>query len=182
MSCAKTFEEDAMRKVAIVLGLLMVGLVTNPGLWSRTFQDKERSELAKAVADAKVSLEQGLSSSAREGKPISAKFEIEEGKLQLSVYTAKGDKFSEVIVDHETGTVAKTEPITSGEDLTAAKTQSEAMSKAKQSLRATVAKLLKGNPGFRAVSVIPSLKDGHPIAEVTLTKGDEWKTVSEKFE
>jgi hypothetical protein len=168
-----------MRKAAVVMGLLMAWLVVNPGLWS---QDKDRAELAKAVAEAKVSLEQGLSASAHEGKPISAKFEIEDGKLQLSVYTAKGDKFSEVIVDHVTGTVAKTEPITSGEDLTAAKAQSEATSKAKQSLRVALAKALKGNSGFRAASVFPSLKDGHPVAEVTLTKGDEWKTVSEKLE
>ncbi len=164
------------------MGLLMGSLVVSSNLLFGTSQQTDCAELAKAVAKAKVSLNQGLSASAREGKPISAKFEIDEGKLQLSVYTAKGDKFSEVIVDHETGTVAKTEPITSGEDLTAAKAQSEAMSKARQSLRATLAKVLKGNPGFRAVSVFPSLKDGHPIAEVTLTKGDEWKTVSEKLE
>jgi CheY-like chemotaxis protein len=49
-------------------------------------------------------------------------------------------KPSEVIVDHGTGTVAKTEPITAGEDFTEAKAQSEAMSKAKQSLREALAK------------------------------------------
>jgi len=31
------------------------------------------------------------------------------------------------------------------------------------------------------VSIFPVLKDGHPVAAVTLTKGDEWKTVSDKF-
>jgi hypothetical protein len=166
-----------------VIGLLMFCLVFSPRLWSGTNQDKERSELAKAVAEAKVSLEQGLSASTSQGKAISAKFEIEEGKLQLSVYTAKRDKFSDAIVDNNTGKVAKAEAITSGEDLTAAKAQSEAMAKAKQSLRTALAKVLKGNPGFRAVSVFPSLKDdGHPVAEVTLVKGDEWKTVSEKLE
>jgi len=168
-----------MKKAAVVMGLLMAWLVVNPGLWS---QDKDRAELAKAVAEAKVSLEQGLSVGAHEGKPISAKFEIEDGKLQLSVYTGKGDTFSEVVVDHTTGKAAKTEPITSGEDLSAARTQSEAMAKAKQSLHATLIKVLKVNPGFRAASIFPVLKDGHPIAEVTLTKGDEWKTVSEKLD
>ena len=73
-------------------------------------------------------------------------------------------------------------PSSSGEDLPAAKAQSEAMSKAKQSLRATLAKVLKGNPGFRAVSIFPALKDGHPVAEVTLVMGDQWKTVSEKLD
>jgi hypothetical protein len=46
----------------------------------------------------------------------------------------------------------------------------------------TLATVLKGNPGFRAVSIFPALKDGHPIAEVTITKGGEWKTVSEKLD
>jgi len=168
-----------MKKAAVVVGLLMVGLVFSPGLWS---QDKDHAELAKAVAGAKASLEQGLTASTHAGKPISAKFEIEDGKLQLSVYTAKGDAFSEVVVDHNTGKVAKTEAITSGEDLSAARTQNEAMAKAKQSLHATLAKVLKGNPGFRAVSIFPALKDGHPVAEITLTKGDEWKTVSETLD
>lgn len=168
-----------MKKAAVVMGLLMVWLVVNPSLWS---QDKDRAALAKAVAEAKVSLEQGLTTSAHTGKPISAKFEIEDSKLQLSVYTAKGDTFSEVVVDHNTGKAAKTEPITSGEDLSAAKTQSEAMSKAKHSLSVTLARVLKGNPGFRAVSIFPALKDGRPTADVTLVKGDEWKTLSEKLD
>src|SRR6266852_5997528 len=167
-----------MKRAAVVMVLLMVWLVVNPGLWS---QDNDRAKLAKAVAEAKVSLDQGLSASVQVGNPISAKFEIEDGELQLSVYTAKGDTFAEVIVDTNAGKVARTEPTTSGGDFTAAKAQSEVMSKAKQSLRATLGKVLKGNPGFRAVSVFPSLKDGHPIAEVTLVKGDEWKTVSEKL-
>jgi hypothetical protein len=171
-----------MRKETKVAGLMLVGLLVSSAVWSGPNQDKDRAELAKAVAGAKVSLEQGLSASAREGTPISAKFEIEEGKFQLSVYTAKGGKFSEVIVDHKTGKVAKAEAVTSGEDLSAAKAQSDAMSKTKQSLRATLAKVLKGNPGFRAVSIFPALKDGHAVAEVTLVKGDQWKTVSEKLE
>src|SRR6266403_3966182 len=134
-----------MRKAAKVAGVLIVWLVFAPGLRS---QDKDHAELAKAVAGAKVSLEQGLSTSVHAGKPISAKFEIEDGKLQLSVYTAKGDAFSEVVVDHNTGKAAKTEAITSGEDLSAAKTQNEAIAKAKQSLHATLAKVLKATRDF----------------------------------
>jgi len=168
-----------MKRAAVAVGLLMAGLVVSPGLWS---QDKDHAELAKAVAGAKVSLEQGLTASTHAGNPISAKFEIEDGKLQLSVYTAKSNAFSEVVVDHNTGKAAKTEAITSGEDLSAAKTQNEAMTKAKQSLHTTLAKVLKADPGFRAVSIFPALKDGHPVAEITLTKGDEWKTVSEKLD
>jgi hypothetical protein len=34
----------------------------------------------------------------------------------------------------------------------------------------------------KAVSVTPSLKDGHPTAEITLMKGTESKTVSEQLD
>src|SRR5881398_3464197 len=99
--------------------------------------DQEHAELAKALKDAKIPLQRGLTASAKEGKPISAKYEVEDGKLQLSVYTMKGgDKFSEVIVDHKTGKVAKAEPITKADDLAHAKAQREAMAKAKRSLDA----------------------------------------------
>jgi len=40
-----------------------------------------------------------------------------------------------VIVDHKIGKVAKTEPITGSDHLTAAKAQAEAMAKANSSLR-----------------------------------------------
>ena len=41
---------------------------------------------------------------------------------------------------------------------------------------------MKAHNGFRAVSVTPTLKDGHPVAAVSLVKGTEWKTVSEKLD
>ena len=129
-----------------------------------------------------MSLKQGLAASASKAKPISGKFEVEDGKLQLSVYTAKGGKFSEVLVDPKSRRVAKVEAIEGGEDLTAAKAQADAMAKAKTTLGAAVDAAVKKNPGFRAVSVIPALKDGHPVADVTLMKGNEVKTDSEALD
>ena len=171
-----------MRKTTIALAFLVAWCFAVPMGWAQKYDDKEHAELAKAMKAAKVSLQRGLSASAREGTPISAKYEVEHGKLQLSVYTMKGDKFSEVIVDHQTGKVAKAEPITGGEDLTAAKAQSEAMAKAKRSLDAAAAEAVKENKGFRAVSVMPAIKDGHPVADVTLVKGTAWKAVAEKLD
>lgn len=134
-------------------------------------------DLARAMKDAKVSLERGVSASAREGVPISAKYELDQGKLQLSVYTVKGDAFSEVIVDHRTGKVVKAEPIASGEDLAAAKEQREAVAAAKRSLQAAIADAVKRSPRHRAVSAIPRLEEGHPVAAVTLLAGKSWRTV-----
>src|SRR5881628_1605997 len=136
-----------MRKTTIVLAFLVAWFFAVPMGWAQNYGDKEHADLAKGMKDAKISLQRGLAASAKEGKPISAKYEMEEGKLQLSVYTMKGDTFSEVIVDHKSGKVAKAEPITHGDDLTAAKAQSEAMAKAKRSLDAAASEAVKENKG-----------------------------------
>jgi hypothetical protein len=133
-------------------------------------QGKEQAELAKALQGVSVTLEQGLAASEPSGTPISAKFEVEEGKLQLSVYTMKGTQFSEVAVDYKTGRAAKTEPITEGEDLTAAKAQAAAMAKATQTLRAVAERAVKANPA------------GKPVAKLTLLKGTAFKSVTEKLD
>jgi uncharacterized membrane protein YkoI len=143
---------------------------------------REHAELAKALASAKVSLGKGLTAATTAGKPISAKFEVEDGKLLLSVYTQNDGAFSEVVVDHATGKVAKSEAITEGEDLTHARSQSEAMAKAKLSLSAAVSKAVSANAGYHAVSVFPSLKNGHPVAEVSLHKGADWRTLTERLD
>jgi len=147
--------------------------------WAQKYEGKEGAELAKALQGAKVSLEKGLSESKPEGKPISGKFEMENGKLQLSIYTEKGGKFSEVLVDPMSGKVVKVEAIGTGEDLTAAKAQAEAMAQAKWSLHKAIKKALKAHKEFRAVSIVPILKEGHPVADITLVKGEEYQTVSE---
>jgi len=171
-----------MKMTSFAVAFLLVAVLAVPLGWAQKYDDKEHAELAKALKDAKVSLQRGLTASAKEGKPISAKYEVEDGKLQLSVYTMKGDKFSEVIVDHQAGKVAKAEPISGGDDLAAAKAQSGAMAKAKRSLEAAANDAVKHNQGYRVVSVLPALKDGRPVADVTLLKGADWKTVSQKLD
>jgi len=122
-------KEDMVMKRSIALAITAGWLLNGQPAWAQKDEAKEHAELAKALSAAKVSLQTGLSASATAGTPISAKYEVENGKLQLSVYTKEGSGFSEVVVDHTTGKVAKTEAITSGDDLMAAKAQSEAMVK-----------------------------------------------------
>jgi len=168
-----------MRKIAVLL--LTVAFVWSSVavvLRAEESSEKENGELAEALEGVKVSLDDGLRASEAQGTPISGKFEIEDGKLQLSIYTMKDDKFFEVIVDHKTGKVAKTEPITGGDDLTAAKVQAEAMAKAKSSLHDVTGKVVKANKGSQAVSITPSLKKGHPVAEVILVKNDHFNKIS----
>src|SRR5512140_3401755 len=70
-----------------------------------------------AFKAAKISLSKGLAAAQQKGKPISGKFEMDDGKLQLSVYTANKGKFWEVIVDYKNGKIAKSEEITEGDNL-----------------------------------------------------------------
>lgn len=139
--------------------------------------DKEKAELAPVVGNAKVTLEQGMATSKQNGKPVSAKFEIEHGKPQLSIYTVKdGSKYFEVIVDHTSGEIAKTEPITGGDDLTAAKKQNDGMFRATRELREAVKEAKRDNPGYSAVSVWSEMKENHSVATVLLVKDNDWKT------
>ena len=165
---------------SVIAAVAILAIMRAPAVAAES--DAERAELAKALASAKVSLTSGLSAAATAGKPISAKFETEDGKLQLSVYAEKDGKFSEVVVDPVTGKVAESESITEGEDLAHAQSQSAAMAKARATLSAAVSKAVSANAGYHAVSAFPSVKDGHPVAEITLHKGSEWRTVTEKLD
>lgn len=173
-----------MRSIGIALAILMCAALAH----AQENEAEEREEaarnapaLAAAMKDATVSLAGGLKASEKEGTPISGKFEVEDGKLQLSVYTTKEGRFFEVVIDHKSGKVLKTEAITEGEDLTAAKEQMQAMAKTKRSLVEVVTKAEKANPGYKAVSITPEVERGAVHADVVLIKGKESKEVEEKL-
>src|SRR5438046_8781271 len=121
-----------MKTMKTIAAFVIAVVFVVPTGGAQTPADQEHAELAKALQDAKIPLERGLTASAKEGKPISAKYEVEDGKLQLSVYTMKGTNFSEVIVDHKTGKDPKAEPINKGDARSDPKEQTEAMGKANQ--------------------------------------------------
>ena len=137
----------------------------------------EREALARELRNAWLPLESGLAVSGSEGTPISAKYEIDNGTFQLSVYTMKGDKFSKVIVDYSVGTITKVDKITDSGDLAAAQSQKESMARATRTLEAAIAEAVRTNPGYRAVSAMPSLDEGRPIVEILLLNGTNWRIV-----
>jgi hypothetical protein len=161
--------------IALVASVMAIALWVVPAGAAMT--DKDKAELAPVVAGSKITLEQGMATSKKNGKPVSAKFEIENGKPQLSVYTVKdGSKYFEVIVDQTSGEIAKAEPITSGDDLTEAKKQNDGMFRATRELREAVKEAKRDNPGYSAVSVSSEMKDNHSVATVLLVKDNDWKT------
>ena len=163
----------ASRTVQLVL------LLATISVWSvdttRVRAEDDPAALAAALNDTTATLQGGLKASEREGTPISAKFEIDDGTLQLSVYTMKGDTYTEVVADPKTG------EIKDADDLKAASAQKTAMAKAKVPLLTATETAVNANPGSRAVSIYPQLQNGNATAEVTVLQGATVKKVTEKL-
>jgi len=164
------------RTATIVTMMLVMSAI--PAL-AQTGPSEGQNTLAQTLSGAWLPLESGLVISAHEGTPLSAKYEIDDGIFQLSVYVMKPGAFAEVIVDHDAGTVAKVVEITDGGDLVAAQTQRIVMAGAQYSLATATSHAVDANGGYRAVNVTPVLREGRPSAEVTLVRGDDWKVVVE---
>jgi hypothetical protein len=145
-------------------------------------EGSDSAALATAMKNATATLQGGLKASEPQGTPISAKFEIEDGKLQLSIYTMKGSDFMEVVADPNTGAIAKSEKITDAGDLKEAAEQKAAMAKAKVPLLTATETAVQANAGSRAVSIVPELKNGQAMAEVTLLQGTAFTKVMEKLD
>ena len=160
-----------------VAAVLLLG-----GASAQAEEEMNPAAMAKALQQASVALEKATKVSEREVTPISAKYEIEHGAPQLSIYTKKGSRFSEVIIDHKSGAVAKDEWITDASDMKAAEAQAAAMAKAKVTIDIPTEHAVKANAGYRAVSVMPKLEGDKPVAVVTLLKGEEVKKVTEKLD
>lgn len=163
----------------VLAATLTAGMLGTAVSLSSLGNEAPAASVAKYLPAAKVSLQEGLKAAETQGQPISGKFEVDEGHLQLSVYTAKDGKFSEVLVDQETGKVAKSETISEGNDLANAQKQMEVYSQSKTSLRRAVAQAESTYPGYRAVSVTPTLSKGRPVAIVLLLQGNQVRSIAE---
>ena len=171
----------ASTAVSLTLLIAAIGFLSVAGgpAWA---EGADPAALAAAMKNASATLQGGLKASEPQGTPISAKFEIEDGKLHLSVYTMKGNDFMEVVADPNTGAISKAEKITDADDLKDATEQKEAMAKAKVPLLAATETAVNANAGSRAVSIVPELKSGQATAEVILLQGTTFKKVTEKLD
>ncbi len=163
----------------LIFSTAFSGLLLLAGWSCRAEGELDPAAMAKALPQASVTLERGLKASEPVGTPISAKFEIENGSLQLSIYTMKDGRFTEVIVDHKSGAIAASKPITDGDDLKEAQVQSAAMDKGWVELDAALQDALLANAGYRAVSIEPVLEGGQAFARITLMNGPDVRKVSE---
>ena len=172
-----------MTKRAVLLASLFAAV----NFWSTVggtagAEESDTAALAAAMKTAKGTLHRALIASQAHGTPISAKFEIEDGNLQFSIYTMKGNDFMEIVADAKTGTIARLKEITDAMDLNQAMEQKAAMAKANVPLLTAAETAVSANAGFRAVSIYPQLQNGNPTAEVTLLQGTTFKKVMQKLD
>jgi uncharacterized membrane protein YkoI len=168
-----------MRTITSLARMTAAGMFLVTGV-AKAQATKEQAAVAAALRGGQhVALGAGIAAASAAGTPISARYEVEDGKLQLSVFVQKDGAYSEIFVDHMTGKVAKTDKITGGDDMKDAKAQSRAFAKAKSTLASAVERALTANAGYTAVDVTPVLEGGHPVAEVTLMKDGKFKAVAE---
>jgi hypothetical protein len=178
------FPHERRLRAMVLRALSFLALVATAGLssvpgWA---DDDDVAAIAAALKDIKITLQEGLKAGEREGRPVSAQFEIDDGKLQISIYTTKGDDFTEVVADPKTGSIVKSEKITDTDELSDAADQKAAMEKATISLLAAADAAVKENEGFRAVAIFPDVQDGHAVAEITLLQGTTAKRVTQRLD
>ena len=165
-----------------LVAVLTVGVMGAGGSLLSFGNEAATATVARYIPGARVSLQEGLKAAETAGQPISGKFEVDNGQLQLCVYTHKDGTFTENIVDESTGKVAKSEPISQGNELADAQKQLEAYSKSKTSLRTAVSQAELAYPGYHAVSVTPAISKGRPVAVVSLLQGHQSRTIAEPLE
>jgi hypothetical protein len=163
-------------KKGFFIGLVAVGLMMFVGTGARADDDYDDAlpQLGKQMVAAKLTLEQGITAATKQGKPISAQFEIDEDthKFQLSVFVSNGDDLIEVIVDHVNGAIKASGNVI-GDDIKDAKKQRAAMAKSSKSLVDVVAAVTKANDGYQVVQIVPALSAGKAVATLKLIKGTD---------
>lgn len=167
-------------KKGFFIGAVIAGLMLFAGTAARADADYDKAlpQVSKQMANAKLTLQQGIDAAAKQGKPISSQYEIDEDshKFQLSVFVSSGQDLVEVIVDYNTGAIKESGNVT-GDDIKDAKKQKAAMDKATKSLSETVAAAAAANQGYSVAQIIPALSAGKAVATLKLVKGSEVKTV-----
>lgn len=119
---------------------------------------QSHAALAAAFKNVKGTLESGLKAGERVGRPISAEFALRQGVLQLSLWIAKGDGFSEFILYPAIGIIIEIVEVADADKLEVETAQKLAMDGATVSLLSATENAVKANDGLRAISALPMLR------------------------
>jgi len=157
-----------------ILAAVLVGFAL-PGLVNLQAEESDDSALLAALSRSTHSLADGVAQAEQQnGSAISAKFEVEDGKFWLSVYTAKAGlkndaEHNELIELKGEANAATWSPATEvfedKKHLTRSAMQLTLVQASKLSLVDAIKKAGAAQPGT-VYSAIPAVKDGNPVFNV----------------
>ena len=170
------------RNLMFVIAFGLATLGSSGAAWS---EDANQAALIKALGGAKHTLLQGIAQVAKGTEvPIEAKYEMEDGKLMLSIYTsAKGfdtaaedNSFNEYIGDATTTTWAPKKEVFADLKHIARSAQYHAL----LSLTKTTLPMIiqKASAQGTVLSVKEKIRSGKPVFEVMVVQG---KTIKPTF-
>jgi hypothetical protein len=126
-------------------------------------------------------LEGGLKAAARLGRPVSAKFVLEDGILQLFLWILKDDGISKFNLYPAIRLMNEVVDITDPDKIKVATAQKRAVDSATIPLFSATESAVKANKGFRAISVLPVLGEGRPVGWSLCYGPDGFRVVTEKL-
>jgi hypothetical protein len=168
------------KSLTLAFAFALAALVSNSSVWSADAPDQA---LLKALGGAKITLTQGIAQVAKGTEvPTEAKYEMEDGKLMLSVYTsAKGfDTAAEDNSFNEYGGEAtaaswapKKEVFADLKHIARSAQYHTLLSMTKLSIPAIIQ---KASPQGTVFSVKEKVRNGKPVFEVMTAQGNAAKT------
>ena len=149
---------------------------------------KELQAVAQALGKSKLSLLAGIRQASQgSARAISAKFELEDGKLSLSVYTAEKGlavPAEKNVLQELSGSpeqdkwTPKVEVFTDVPHVARSAEQLAVMSLGRKSLAAVIAEVRKAHPGT-VFSIAPAIRNHRPVAVVLLANKGKVTTVTQ---
>ena len=151
-------------------------------------ESKELQAVAQALGKSKLSLLAGIRQASQgSAKAISAKFELEDGKLSLSVYTAEKGlavPAEKNVLQELSGSpeqdkwTPKVEVFKDVPHVARSAEQLAVMSLGRKSLAAVIAEVQKTHPGT-VFSITPAIRNHRPVAVVLLAQKSKVTTVTQ---
>jgi hypothetical protein len=175
--------EMKMTKTRLTLALT-IGLATFASNYAALAAEQTDQALLKAIGNAKISLQQGIAQGAKGTEvPTEAKFEMEDGKLMLSIYTsAKGfdtaaedNSFNEYSGEASAPWAPGKEVFADAAHIARSAQYHTLLSMTKITIPAIIQ---KASPEGTVFSVKEKVRNGKPVFEVMTARGSTVKVIS----
>lgn len=163
----------------LAIGVSLISFVGASFAWA----EDDQAALLKALPQAKISLQQGITQVAKGSQvPTEAKYEMDKGKLSLSVYTsskgldtpAEDNSFNEYGGDATAATWKPDKEVFADLEHIARSAQYHTLlSMTKMTIPAII---LKASPQGTIFSVKEKVRNGKPVFEVMTAQGGTAKT------